>query len=230
MDSNHRPPGYEPDALTNWAKGPELPLLFNSNIFFILVQEIFAFLHEKNFIRIIIGEEKMYKAKKLPFLYYQLEPTISAKTNAYHYEKHYKTYLNNPNKIIIKNNISINYELYFESIKEEKKLPDSNLLLAINNSFGNLDNMYNEIKNCTRKLKGSGYLFLVTDNNKKLSSLITTNQDSPYLYELTPLLCIDLWEHTYCLEYQNERNRYVEEILKMLNFSYANKLFANWHT
>ena len=116
----------------------------------------------------------MYKAKKLPFLYYQLEPTISTKTNAYHYDRHYKTYLNNLNKIIIKNNISINYELYFESIKEEKKLPDSNLLLAINNSFGNLDNMYNEIKNCTRKLKGSGYLFLVTDNNKKLSLLITT--------------------------------------------------------
>lgn len=191
------------------------------------MQEIFAFLHEKNFIRIIIGEEKMYKAKKLPFLYYQLEPTISAKTNAYHYEKHYKTYLNNPNKIIVKNNISINYELYFESIKEEKKLPDSNLLLAINNSFGNLDNMYNEIKNCTRELKGSGYLFLVTDNNKKLSLLITTNQDSPYLYGLTPLLCIDLWEHAYYLKYQNERNRYVEEILKIINFSYANKLFAN---
>ena len=94
----------------------------------------------------------MYKAKKLPFLYYQLEPTISAKTNAYHYEKHYKTYLNNPNKIIVKNNISINYELYFESIKEEKKLPDSNLLLAINNSFGNLDNMYNEIKNTGKYL------------------------------------------------------------------------------
>lgn len=146
----------------------------------------------------------MYKAKKLPFLYYQLEPTISAKTNAYHYDRHYKTYLNNLNKIIVKNNISTNYELidlynhldiindedkndflfnlggvvnhelYFESIKQEKKLSDSNLLLAINNSFGNLDNMYNEIKNCTRELKGSGYLFLVTDNNKKLSLLITT--------------------------------------------------------
>lgn len=43
----------------------------------------------------------MYKAKKLPFLYYQLELTISTKTDAYHYEKHYKTYLNNLNKIIV---------------------------------------------------------------------------------------------------------------------------------
>ncbi len=90
--------------------------------------------------------------------------------------------------------------------------------------------MYNEIKKCTRELKGSGYLFLVTDNNKKLSLLITTNQDSHYLYGLTPILCIDLWEHAYYLEYQNERNRYVEKILKIINFSYANKLFANWHT
>lgn len=88
--------------------------------------------------------------------------------------------------------------------------------------------MYNEIKKCTRELKESGYLFLVTDNNKKLSLLITTNQDSNYLYGLTPLLCIDLWEYAYYLEYQNERNRYVEEILKMLNFSYANRLFTSW--
>jgi len=212
---------------------------------------------KKLFTRIIIWEENMYKAKKLPFLYYQLEPTLSTKTNAYHYDKHYKAYLNNLNKIIVKNNISTNYELidlynhlaiinvedrndflfnlggvvnhdlYFESIKPGKELPDSNLLLAINNSFGSLDNMYNEIKNCTKELKGSGYLFLVTDNSKKLSLLITVNQDSPYLYGLKPLLCIDLWEHAYYLEYQNERNRYVEEMLKILNFSYANKLFTN---
>ena len=68
----------------------------------------------------------MYKAKKLPFLYYQLEPIISTKTNAYHYEKHYKTYLNNLNKIIIKNNISTNYELidlynHLDIIKDEDK-------------------------------------------------------------------------------------------------------------
>lgn len=197
----------------------------------------------------------MYKAKKLPFLYYQLEPTLSTKTNAYHYERHYRTYLNNLNKIILKNNISTNYELtdlynhldiindedkndflfnlggvvnhdlYFESIKPGKEKPNTKLLSAINKSFGSIDNMYNEIEEYAKELKGSGYLFLVTDSNK-LSLLITTNQDSPYLYGLIPLLCIDLWEHAYYLEYQNERNRYVEEILKILNFSYANNLFS----
>ena len=68
----------------------------------------------------------MYKAKKLPFLYYKLEPIISTKTNAYHYEKHYKTYLNNLNEIIVKNNISTNYELidlynHLDIIKDEDK-------------------------------------------------------------------------------------------------------------
>lgn len=68
----------------------------------------------------------MYKAKKLSFLYYQLKPTISTKTNAYHYDRHYKTYLNNLNKIIIKNNISTNYELidlynHLDIINDEDK-------------------------------------------------------------------------------------------------------------
>ena len=199
----------------------------------------------------------MYKAKELPFFYYQLEPTISTKTNAYHYEKHYKTYLSNLNKIISRNNISsnyklvdlynyldminiedkndllfnlggvINHEIYFESIKPGKELPNSNLLLAINNSFGNLDNMYNKIKDYAKELKGSGYLFLVENNKKELFLLNTANQDSPYLYGFTPLLCIDLWEHAYYLEYKNDRNRYIEEILKIINFSYANRLFTS---
>ena len=111
-------------------------------------------------------------------------------------------------------------------IKPFKELPNSNLLLVINNSFGNLDNMYNKIKDYAKELKSSGYLFLVENNKKELFLLNTANQDSPYLYGFTSLLCIDLCEHAYYLEYKHDRNRYLEEILKIINFSYANKIFA----
>ena len=86
--------------------------------------------------------------------------------------------------------------------------------------------MYNKIKDYAKELKGSVYLFLVENNKKELFLLNTANQDSPYLYGFTPLLCIDLWEYAYYLEYKNDRNRYIEEILKIINFSYANKIFA----
>lgn len=143
----------------------------------------------------------MYKAKELSFFSYELD-------------------------LLFNLGWVINHEIYFESIKPFKELPNSNLLLAINNSFGNLDNMYNKIKDYAKELKGSGYLFLVENNKKELFLLNTANQDSHHLYDFTPLLCIDLCEHAYYLEYKNDRNRYIEEILKIINFSYANKIFA----
>ena len=78
-----------------------------------------------------------------------------------------------------------------------------------------------DIKNRKFYLKKSDF-----QDKKELFLLNTANQDSPYLYGFTSLLCIDLCEHAYYLEYKNDRNRYIEEILKIINFSYANKIFA----
>ena len=195
----------------------------------------------------------MYKLKELPFSYQDLEPYIDTHTIGLHYNKHQRNYLKNLNNILIKNNFSFNYpieelykhldsfkqdendllfnlggvvnhDLYWQSINpNNKEEPNELLLNLINNKYTSLDNFKKEFINYALNLKGSGYIFLIINNNE-IELMTTTNQDSPLKYGYTPLLCVDMWEHAYYLNYQNNKQEYLDNFWQILNFKYANEL------
>ena len=99
------------------------------------------------------------------------------------------------------------------------------MLDAIKEKFGSFDNMWNEFKNLVTDLKGSGYIFLAQNKDNQLELISTSNQDSPYLFNLCPLFCIDLWEHAYYINYENDKLNYFENFKILANFNYANKNF-----
>ena len=196
----------------------------------------------------------MYTLKSLPFEMFSLEPFIDTHTIGLHHYKHELSYLNNLNKIIAKYNVNykleelykhldefkdedkndlifylggvINHELYWQSINpNNKENPQNKLLDAINKKYGPIDNFWIEFKNLITDLKGSGYVFLVKNKNDEIDLISTSNQDSPYLFNLTPLFCIDLWEHAYYINYENDKQRYFENFKTLANFNYANKKF-----
>lgn len=196
----------------------------------------------------------MYTLKSLPFEMFSLEPFIDTHTIGLHHYKHELSYLNNLNKIIAKYNVNykleelykhldefkdedkndlifylggvINHELYWQSINpNNKENSQGKLLDAINKKYGSLDNFWMEFKNLVTNLKGSGYVFLVKSKNNEIDLITTSNQDSPYLFNLTPLFCIDLWEHAYYINYENDKLRYFETFKTLANFNYANKNF-----
>ena len=53
----------------------------------------------------------MYQQQDLPFLYQDLEPYIDTNTVGIHHNKHERNYLNNLNKILIKNNFHFKYNI-----------------------------------------------------------------------------------------------------------------------
>ena len=57
---------------------------------------------------------------------------------------------------------------------------------------------------------GSGWAWLVRNNEGKLEVYSTPNQDSPLLNGHTPIITLDVWEHAYYLKYQNKRAEYIE--------------------
>ena len=176
----------------------------------------------------------MYTLKKLPFSFYELEPFIDTHTIGLHYYKHQASYLTNLNKLLEedKNDVIFylggvtNHDLYWETINpNNKEKPKGKLLDAISKKYGSMDNFWKEFKNLITNLKGSGYVFLIKDKNNNIDLMTTSNQDSPKLYGFTPLLTLDLWEHAYYLNYENDKLKYFDNFKTIVNFNYANKLF-----
>ena len=55
--------------------------------------------------------------------------------------------------------------------------------------------------------------------------MTTFNQDLLSMHNLSPLFCIDVWEHAYYLQYKNKRDEYVKNIWNILNWQEIEKKF-----
>ncbi|MBN1058661.1 superoxide dismutase [Clostridium botulinum] len=121
-----------------------------------------------------------------------------------------------------------NHNLYFSILSPTpKKAPEGKLLDEINNSFGNLEDLKDKISNTAIGQFGSGYGFLVKDENGKLSVTSVLNQNNPLSNNLIPILCIDVWEHAYYLKYKNLRADYVKNIWNIIDWAKVEDLYMN---
>jgi Fe-Mn family superoxide dismutase len=112
----------------------------------------------------------------------------------------------------------LNHQLFFEIMGPEKEV-DEELVTEIEEAFGSLEVFKAEFSEVAADRFGSGWAWLVRDQSGDLQVYSTANQDSPHLTGDTPLIGLDVWEHAYYLQYQNERGAYIEgwwEVLKLI--------------
>ena len=120
----------------------------------------------------------------------------------------------------------LNHNLYFYNMSNNGYLvPVKTIAKDINKYFGNYNNFKDEFINKALKLKGSGYTFLVRDDNGELEIINTSNEDSPYYYGMIPIIGLDLWEHAYFLEYMNNREDYINNFFKVIDFNKINDYY-----
>ena len=89
---------------------------------------------------------------------------------------------------------------------------------AITHSFGSWEKMIEELKGAALSQFGSGWAWLVREDDQ-VRVVKTSNADTPLAHGQTPLFAIDVWEHSYYLDYQNKRAAYVDAVIDNL---------ANW--
>ena len=113
-----------------------------------------------------------------------------------------------------------NHNLYFEIMTPGgSDKPIGALATALEKQIG----LYEEVKLRLEKTAlaqfGSGWAWLVTDQQGRLHILNTPNQDTPPLGKCQPLLALDVWEHAYYLMYQNRRADYVDAWMTLINWN-----------
>ena len=191
----------------------------------------------------------MFELPKLNYKYNALEPYIDEETMRIHHSKHHQAYTDNFNKAIgeteesaediiadideisedkrtaVRNNGGgyINHKLFFSLLKKDVECRGE-ILRAINKKFGSFDKFKEEFGNAAKTQFGSGWAWLVVDDGE-LKIVKTSNQDSPLSDGKKPILCIDVWEHSYYLKYQNRRPEYIENFFHVINWNKVNELF-----
>jgi Fe-Mn family superoxide dismutase len=185
----------------------------------------------------------------LPYADDALAPVISAQTITFHYGKHHKGYVDTLNKLVagtefaglplekiiadtaakadktaIFNNAAQawNHTFYWRSLRPKGGgEPPAVLKPKIEAAFGSVDACKKELSTAALAQFGSGWVWLVLDGGK-LAVVKTGNAAVPMTTGGTPLLCIDVWEHAYYLDYQNRRADYVSAVLDtLINWTFA---------
>lgn len=121
----------------------------------------------------------------------------------------------------------LNHNLYWKSINPKKQEPTGKLKEAINKKYGSYNNFFEEFKKKALSVKGSGYTFLVVKNDNTLDIINTKNQDTPISMGYLPLFNIDMWEHAYYLNYENDKEKYINNFKEIANFENASQIFES---
>jgi Fe-Mn family superoxide dismutase len=104
--------------------------------------------------------------------------------------------------------------------------PQGELAEAINAAFGDSEQFKATFKAAALGRFGSGWAWLVTDKDGKLSVTSTPNQDNPLMEGACAILGLDVWEHAYYLNYQNRRPDYVDAFWNLVNWDIVGQLYS----
>ena len=192
-----------------------------------------------------------FEVPKLPYPKDALAPHISERTVEIHYEKHHKGYMKKLDAALeasderrdrsleelVKTSSGKvfncaaqvwNHSFYWNSLNPDPTTPSKELMAAINKSFDSFDALKSELKSVAAGEFGSGWGWLIRRNGTgELAVTSTTDAENPLPGDITPLLTIDVWEHAYYLDYQNERARYLDALIEhLLNWDFASSNLA----
>ncbi len=184
-----------------------------------------------------------FELPELPYARDALEPHISKQTFDYHYGKHHQTYVDKLNaavadepettleEVIARKDPKTfnaaaqtwNHTFFWHSMTPGGgKLEDDRLKKLINEAFGDLDTFKKTFVEKAVAQFGSGWAWLVQNEDGKLDIITTKDAETPLGSKQRPLLTLDVWEHAYYLDYKHDRKGFAETFLNHLaNWSFA---------
>lgn len=187
----------------------------------------------------------------LPFAKDALAPHMSAETLEFHHDKHHNAYVVNLNNLIpgtqfesmsledivksapaggVYNNAAQvwNHTFFWNCLKPNGGgAPTGALADAINAKWGSFDEFKKTFTASAVGNFGSAWTWLVKKADGSVDIVNMGAAGTPLTTGDTALLCIDVWEHAYYIDYRNLRPKFVETFLNELaNWDFAAANFA----
>lgn len=187
----------------------------------------------------------------LPYAQNALAPHISQETFEYHYGKHHQAYVTNLNNLIkgteyetldlegivkkapaggVYNNAAQvwNHTFFWNSMKPNGGgAPSGALATAIDAKWGSFEEFKKAFQASAVGNFGSGWTWLVKKTDGTVDIVNMGAAGTPLTTGDKPLLCLDVWEHAYYIDYRNARPKFVETFLTSLaNWDFAGKNFG----
>lgn len=193
-----------------------------------------------------------YTLAPLPYGYDALEPHMDAQTLRLHHDLHHAGYVKGANAAVAAlktardagdfklvdyytKNLSFHlsghllHTLFWQTMAPVGKggAPSTALTKAINDAFGNLDNLKKQMSATAVSVQGSGWAVLGwSPADASLLLLQCENHEKKAVWNVVPLLVVDVWEHAYYLKYQNRRADFVNAWWNLVNWNEVSALLA----
>lgn len=195
----------------------------------------------------------MFTLPDLPYSHDALQPFMSKETLEYHHDKHHLAYVNNANNLIkgtewegksieevvvgslgknvgLFNNIGQHFNhLHFWNWMKPNgggAIPGK-IEKAIVDGFGSLDKFKEDFIAAGTTQFGSGWAWLSVKDGKLVVSK-TANGENPLVYGAKPILGVDVWEHSYYIDYRNRRPDYLRAFVEhLVNWDHVLLMYEN---
>lgn len=192
-----------------------------------------------------------HKLPPLPYAYDALEPYISKEIMKLHHDVHHKSYVDGLNEAETKleeSRITGDDKLLKHWLRQQSfngsghflhtifwnnmnprggGKPSGALMKQINKDFGSFEKFKKQFSSAAKSVEGVGWALLVWEPRSHRLTIQTTEKHQMFsLWDVIPLLVLDVWEHAYYLQYKTKRGDYVSNWWNVVNWEDAASRFS----
>jgi superoxide dismutase, Fe-Mn family len=120
-----------------------------------------------------------------------------------------------------------NHELYFDHLGGEGGDPTGAVGGLVERDFGSAETWRNDLK--ATGMAGRGWAWTAYDwDEQRLFNYVGDAQNTFPVWNATPLVALDVYEHAYFLDYQTDRAAYIDAFLRNLDWTVVNGWVASY--
>ena len=166
------------------------------------------------------SKEKL-EQEKLPYARDALSPVLSLANINYHYGKLYKGYVDRYNKG--EGDADFNkagaflHKIFFSQLQPPKlgNKPHGTSAALIDRRWTTFDRFKEQFADEAMKIQGSGWVYMTRAGEIKTIHNHAIRKDIA--------LIIDWWEHSWALDYTSNKQKYLENMWRCINWEYVNR-------